>query len=143
MVAADTSFLFSLYGHDANTGAAARLVQKRNEGIPLSIFNEFELANAVRFSVYRKVVPVEMGASMLADFEADKTAGRIVPVICNLAEVMREAVRLSASHTQTGGHRAFDILHVAMALVMGAEFFYTFDANQRALAKASGLRVNG
>jgi predicted nucleic acid-binding protein len=31
----------------------------------------------------------------------------------------------------TGGHRAFDILHVAAAVYLGADEFLTFDSNQR------------
>jgi hypothetical protein len=35
--------------------------------------------------------------------------------------------------TVTGGHRAFDILHVAAAVHLGADEFLTFDSNQRKL----------
>jgi predicted nucleic acid-binding protein len=56
-------------------------------------------------------------------------------------EVVDEAERLSATHTLTGGHRGCDILHVAAALTPGAAGFLTFDANQKQLAKAEGLRV--
>ena len=40
-----------------------------------------------------------------------------------------------------GGHRGFDILHVASALTMKATQFLTFDANQRELAEKEGLVV--
>ena len=39
------------------------------------------------------------------------------------------------------GHRLFDIVNVATALHLGASEFLTFDANQRQLAEAEGLRV--
>ena len=42
--------------------------------------------------------------------------------------------------TVTGGHRAFDILHVAAAVHLGADEFLTFDSNQRRLALATGLK---
>jgi predicted nucleic acid-binding protein len=35
--------------------------------------------------------------------------------------------------------RSLDVLHVASALVLHAETFYTFDEKQRKLAKAEGL----
>ena len=76
-----------------------------------------------------------------AEFEADQTAGRIVLQTCNLATVVEEATRLSAAHTLTGGHRSFDILHVAAALTIDAKQFLTFDENQRRLAEAEGLSV--
>jgi predicted nucleic acid-binding protein len=41
--------------------------------------------------------------------------------------------------TATGAHRAFDILHVAAAVHLGADEFLTFDSNQRKLALAAGL----
>ena len=59
---------------------------------------------------------------------------------CNLASVLIEAKRLSASHTVTGGHRAFDILHVAAALHLGANEFLTFDSNQRKVSARGWLK---
>ncbi len=41
--------------------------------------------------------------------------------------------------TETLGNRAADILHVAIALESGAKTFLSFDAAQRALARAGGL----
>jgi predicted nucleic acid-binding protein len=35
-----------------------------------------------------------------------------------------------------------DILHVATSLHLGAEEFLTFDANQKRLARAEGLKVS-
>jgi hypothetical protein len=37
--------------------------------------------------------------------------------------------------------RSFDLLHVGMAVALGATEFLTFDARQAALAKAAGLKV--
>ena len=37
--------------------------------------------------------------------------------------------------------RFADILHVATALHLGATEFFTFDANQKKLAEAAGLKV--
>ena len=45
------------------------------------------------------------------------------------------------THTVTGGHRGFDILHVATARLLRATEFLTFDANQKMLAGAEGLAV--
>ena len=50
---------------------------------------------------------------------------------------------LSAKHTESGGHRFADILHVATALQLGSSEFLTFDANQRTLVQAEGLAVRG
>jgi len=44
-------------------------------------------------------------------------------------------------HTLTGGHRGFDILHVAAALLVKAQQFLTFDGSQKKLAELEGLMV--
>ena len=43
--------------------------------------------------------------------------------------------------TLEGGHRSFDILHVASALIFGATYFLTFDQNQARLASKVGMKV--
>ena len=78
---------------------------------------------------------------MLRDLQSDLSAGvsEVVPV--DWAGVLSLAEMLSAKHTERGGHRFADILHVATALQLGAATFWTFDANQRELAEAEGLEV--
>jgi hypothetical protein len=49
------------------------------------------------------------------------------------------ARQLSRRHTAKSGTRTLDILHVAAALVLHAESFYTFDRAQAQLARAAGL----
>jgi len=99
------------------------------------------LSNALRFAEFRKAIAPGESALFLAQFEADKASGRIRIQVCNLAEVVEEARRLSATHTLAGGHRGFDILHVAAALLMNATRILTFDENQKRLAKAERLVV--
>jgi hypothetical protein len=50
---------------------------------------------------------------------------------------------LSRRHAPTLGCRAMDTLHVASALILAADDFYTFDRDQAKLARAAGLRVLG
>ena len=142
MVSCDTSFLVSLYLLDTHTPKArAKLRQiRRPEELLLSLFHQYELPNAVRLSVFRGLRNAAAVETILAAFEADLASGYFALPTCNLASVLIEARRLSASHTVTGGHRAFDILHVAAALHLGAGEFLTFDANQRKLATTVGLK---
>ncbi|MFT5469983.1 MAG: putative nucleic acid-binding protein [Verrucomicrobiales bacterium] len=141
VVHADTSFLFSLYGNDANTPCALAWMAGRRNPLTLTSLNEFELGNALRFAEFRNAIAASEAALFQAEFEADRAAGRLRIEVCNLAEVVEEAKRLSASHTLTGGHRGFDILHVASALVLNASTFLTFDGNQKKLAAAEGLQT--
>ncbi len=142
MISCDTSFLHSLYVVDVHTPKARARLQRirRPEGLLLSPFNQYELPNAVRLSVFRGLRDAAAGEAILAAFEADVASGHFDLPTCNLASVLIEAKRLSAIHTATGGYRAFDILHVAAALHLGANEFLTFDSNQRELALAAGIK---
>ena len=61
----------------------------------------------------------------------------------NLAEpVFDICVELVRRHAPRLGSRTLDSLHVAMALQLGADRFWTFDARQAALAKAEGLAAD-
>lgn len=138
---ADTSFLFSLYGNDGNTPRAVAWMKAHRRALALTPLNEFELGNALRFAEFRKAIAPGEAALFWADYEADRASGRVKIHICNLADVVDEAKRLSATHTLGGGHRGFDILHVAAALRLKARQLLTFDENQKKLAEAEGLLV--
>jgi predicted nucleic acid-binding protein len=58
-------------------------------------------------------------------------------------ETWTRARELARRHTAALGCRALDALHVASALALAADDFYTFDRNQADLARAAGLRVLG
>jgi len=138
---ADTSFLFSLYGKDAHTPTATAWVNAQNKRISTGILGHHELTNALRLSAFRKVISIAEMTNSLAAFESDIKTGHLGIVRVDLAQVMAEAMRLSALHTCAGGHRAFDILHVATARLAKAKLFLTFDNNQRKLAASAGLAV--
>ena len=109
--------------------------------ICISAFNHFELINALRFAECRRTLKPGDAARHQQLFLNALRDGRLVEKTCNLAQILAEATRLSAAHTLTGGHRGFDILHVAAARVLGASHFLTFDANQKRLAENEGLEV--
>jgi predicted nucleic acid-binding protein len=141
VISADTSFLFSLYGNDIHTPLAVEWSRSNTDIIAISSLNRFELINALRFAEFRKSIGPGNAGVFASLFDTDLTDGRLVEHVCNLADILAEATRLSAAHTLTGGHRGFDILHVAAARIMGATDFLTFDANQKRLATAAGLHV--
>lgn len=138
---ADTSFLFSLYGNDAHTPRAVAWMRSQRSALTITALSEYELGNALRFSEFRKGIAPGEAALFWAQFEADRASGRLQLQVCNLAAVIDEAKRLSATHTLAGGHRGFDILHVAAALILEARQLLTFDGNQKKLAEAEGLVV--
>jgi len=139
MNVADTSFLFSLYGNDAHTPAAIAWVDGQKEPVTIGVLARYELGNALRFAAFRKVISLSDATSSLAAFESDIETEHLVVAQTDLAQVVAEAMRLSSLRTLAGGHRSFDILHVATARVLKAKNFLTFDANQSKLAVAAGL----
>lgn len=141
VIACDTSFLFSLYGSDVHSPRAVAWTARNTRPLYLNSLTHFEFGNAVRFSEFRKVIPLGTAAHYWAGFEAAVAQGRLIVVTSNLADVVDEAKRLSFLHTLASGHRGFDILHVASALKMKATHFLTFDGNQKKLAEAEGLVV--
>jgi predicted nucleic acid-binding protein len=58
-------------------------------------------------------------------------------------ETWARARELSRRHAPALGCRALDALHVASALILAADDFYTFDRDQAKLARAAGLLVLG
>ena len=113
----------------------------QRSALTITALSEYELGNALRFSEFRKGIAPGEAALFCAQFEADRASGRLQLQVCNLAGVVDEAKRLSATYTVAGGHRGFDILHVATALIVKAQQLLTFDGNQKKLAEAEGLVV--
>jgi predicted nucleic acid-binding protein len=140
-VCGDTSFLFSLYGRDVHAARALAESVRLGRPVTLTTLIEYELLNAVRLAGFRHKLPPSAVTAMIAAFGADVESGRLVIERSDLGHIIAEAKRLSALHTLAGGYRAFDILHVAAAVHFKADIFLTFDANQRTLAEAAGLKV--
>lgn len=138
---ADTSFLFSLFGNDGHTATAQNWVRQRQVPIAVSVLNRYEFENAIRFAAFRKAIAQADALASLAAFESDSKNGLLQLASSDLTAVVAEASRLSELHTLSGGHRSFDILHVATAKLLKATMFLSFDSNQRRLAAAVRLSV--
>jgi predicted nucleic acid-binding protein len=141
VIACDTSFLFSLYGNDVHSGKAVTWAAQNTRALHLNSLTHFEFGNALRFAEFRKAIPAGSAAHYWSGFEAAVAQGRLIVAKSNLADVLDEAKRISSLRTLDGGHRGFDILHVASALKMNATQFLTFDENQKKLAETEGLVV--
>ena len=137
----DTSFLFSLFGGDANTSNARNWVSKERLPIAVSAFNRYEFQNAIRFAAFRRAISDAEAIASLDAFESDLKSGHLQLISVDLSAVLDEASNLSARHTISGGHRSFDIVHVAVARILKVSTFLTFDKNQSKLAKSVRLAV--
>ncbi len=143
----DTSFLCSLY-RKQHTSPQAVIYQKiLTEPLPVSTFLLLEFRQSVRFQARlfekdrSKGFSKTEGTAMLRALQSDLADGILEMIAPEWADVHRIAEELSAKHTESGGHRLVDILHVATAVHLGAAQFLTFDANQKKLAEAEGMVV--
>jgi hypothetical protein len=116
-------------------------MQKLSLPLPIIWLHQLEFRNALRLRVFRKEITVTERDASLNAFLADLASGVLEVTAPPLAEILTEAERLSALHSETLGTRSLDILHVSTALVLGQAAFLTFDQRQTALAKAAGLKV--
>lgn len=115
----------------------------KSHGSPMAWtwLHEMEFRNAIRLQAFRKQIDATDVAGIHHKQALGLENGVYFPAAPALAEVNREAERLSAAHTIIVGTRTLDILHVAQATVMGIKEFLTFDIRQATLAKAAGLKV--
>jgi predicted nucleic acid-binding protein len=143
----DTSFLCAFYIRQSNSPVAAAYASSMTEPLAVTVPLAYEFRQALRFQVWRRSVHPREGITpedaraALDQFEADLADGVAVLEVCHFVDVFSRAEELSDRHTRSGGHRSFDVLHVATALHLGARDFLTFDANQRRLALAENLKV--
>jgi predicted nucleic acid-binding protein len=139
---ADTSFLFSVYVVDSNTAKALPLIRSASFPLLATPITEFELENAIyQRQIRRELTSGEIKAS-IGSFRNDLT-NSLFDMKPFSAEMLHRASLISARQTPRFGTRALDVLHVASAIVLRAEDFYTFDQTQAKLANAEGLVVRG
>jgi len=136
---ADTGFLVSLYGQDAHSAAATALVKSKPVFL-LTPLGEAEFTNAIELRVFRKEWTRAEARSIHEIFQQHQAAGvfRVAPLG---PEVWEKALVFSRRHSAKLGSRTLDLLHVAAAIVLKPDVFYTFDKRQRKLARAERLRV--
>jgi len=143
----DTSFLCAFYLKQSNSTAAAAYAATMKEPLTVTALLAYEFNQSLRFQVWRRAANAHEGVAAAdaraaaRQFEADLAGGIAVLAPCNFQDLFRRVNELSLRHTIAGGHRSFDILHVATALHLGAREFLTFAANQRKLAAAEKLVV--
>lgn len=137
----DTSFLVSLYSPDINSGTAARTMHGSKGERVITTLGELEVVNALGLRVFRKEVSAAEAQSSLSDFEKDLRDG-ILQLRPLPEQAFDHARQLSRQTTARLGTRTADLLHVAAALELGVDWLYSFDKQQRKLARAVRLKVN-
>jgi hypothetical protein len=141
MIYCDPSFLFSLYAWDSNTAAAIKIYSAdARRPLIFTPWQRLETRNAVRLAAHKlrrtgKTVPFQPG-NVFKRIDQDLAAGTLKYQEPNQVEVFRLAEDLSSACTESLGSAAVDLMHVAQAVLAKAEVFWTFDDDQRRLARA-------
>jgi len=143
VIYADSSFLFSFYALDGNSpAAAAAYATDGRRPLLLTPWQRFELRNAVRLAVHRlkraRLSILFRPAHVFKQVQEDLDAGRLRHAEVDWRESLRLAEELSSQYTETTGPGAVDVWHVAAAVLLEADTFWTFDDEQRLLADRCG-----
>ena len=137
---ADSSFLISLYVADVHSIEAENRL-KDGPQLILTPFHLAEWAHAIGQHRFRGVLSAEGAARLNTQFASDRTGG-----LLREAALPERAFELCAElarrHGSQIGMRTLDTLHVACALELKAEQFWTFDERQKKLAKVQGLKTS-
>jgi len=143
----ETSFLFSLYLPRPSSELAAKTFSVLAGALPVTTLLLYELESALRLAAWmnaqdkHKGISTQMAQVALARLDADLESGVLEVVPCDFANVIALSRKLSNARTWRGGHRSFDLLHIATSRHLKAKRFLSFDVAQRKLAEAEGLKV--
>ena len=137
---ADTSFFVSLYLTDRHTAEAERRLASRPT-LWLTPLHVAEWTHAIEQHVFRKAITRSEADRLLQQFDEHRARG-----LWKEAALPERALDLCAQLGQRFvarlGVRTLDTLHVAVALELKAERFWTFDQRQQKLAQAVGLKTS-
>lgn len=140
IVYADSSFLVSTYINDRHSDAVNEL-WLTNPRLVLTPLQRAEWAHAVAQHVFRQLISNADADRLFREFEADRNAG-IWTEVSFPEHAFELSADLAREHGPELGVRMLDSLHVACALELKAERFWTFDERHAKLAKAQGLKTS-
>ncbi len=136
---ADTSFFVSLYLPDLHTSEVERQLKSR-PSLWMTPLHVAEWTHAIEQHVYRKAITRSEADRLLQRFQEHRTQNlwreSLVP-----DRAFDFCAELAHRHAARLGVRTLDTLHVASALELKAEHFWTFDERQAKLAMAVGLKT--
>ena len=118
--------------------------------LPVTWLTELELINAFQRCVFvartegRLRVAPEFADAAQAEFRSALATGEFVrPAQVSYSRLKERFEELALRHTSKHGFRTYDLLHVASALSLGCDTFWSFDLKARDLAVLEGLSVPG
>lgn len=149
---ADTNFFSRLYLHDSAADEIQRLLDEAQTAgstrLPITWLHRIETINAFQLYVFagkqsgRARVTAEQAASAHATFQADIKEGAFLwTAQIEMAALERSFAELALRHSAKHGFRTYDLLHVASALLLECDTFWSFDPKAERLAALEGLKV--
>ena len=148
---ADSSYLVRLIGKEARSEEA--ISEYRRLGLPRLYYlplHSLEVENAIRQRVHHQKQTLPSRERRQIMRQRDEVISRLSRLLArkHFLEVMIDwdatvtrARKLSEGYTEQFGARSFDLLHVAFALELKCEVFFTTDSRQAQIARAEGLKV--
>ena len=149
---ADTNFFTRAYLKLPDSEEADRLLAMAAHGkanpLPVTWLHRIETTNAFQLHVCfareagQTFITSEQAAMAHANFRSDvQSANFLRSVPIPIAELEKQFEELSLRHTAKHGFRTYDLLHVASALVLKCDGFWSFDLKASKLAALEGLKI--
>jgi len=136
----DTSFLVSLYLNDGHSREARARIASA-PALWFTPLHSAEWEHVIGQHIFRGELSLSEAQRVSAKLEEHRTAGRwlSVPIPEDALEVCS---KLAHEYGPKLWMRTLDTLHVACALELKAERFWTFDERQGRLAKVQGMKIS-
>ncbi len=149
---ADTNFFTRIYLRLADSEEAWRLADalpsKAGCSVPVTWLHRLEFVNALQLHLFsarspgQPFVTPEQAALALANFREDLTKeGFVRNAVVSIGDLENQFEELSLRHTAKHGFRTYDLLHVASALALKCDTFWSFDPKASRLAALEGLKI--
>jgi predicted nucleic acid-binding protein len=137
----DSGLLLKLYVSEPREKEAEQLFYSSPTPPPFTQLHGLEMRSAVRQKLGRGEIDLAESERILLALNGDLAAGIFSQPNVSWPDVFLRAEAFSAAHGASTLCRSLDTLHVALATVLGANEFCTFDARQARMAPAVGLTV--
>lgn len=135
----DSSFFASIYLRDAHTASALALA-KSHPRLCLTPLHLAECFHAFTQQVFFGKITPSIAAKLCDQLNGDRASN--IWIHTPIPEFAFErCAEIALRHGPKLGVRTLDSLHVACALELKAERFWTFDERQAKLARVEGLKT--
>jgi predicted nucleic acid-binding protein len=149
---ADTNFFTRTYLELPDSAEADQLAdlaaQDHTRPLPVFWLHRLEFVNALQLHVFTARLPgqffitPEQAALALANFRDDlRQENFIRNAVVPIGELECHIEELALRHTAKHGFRTYDLLHVAAALALQCDTFWSFDLKASQLATLEGLKT--